>query len=114
MKVLFLALTKGGEKVRRMREGEQANRQERKREGGRRGRKSLFSVCVAAVGGSELRQGAEAAVGKRRRDKRSGGRRDPQQRQATEETLLRWDTTRTAGLNRNQNDDYIILHGLHI
>lgn len=53
--MLFLALTKGGERVRRTGEGEQANRQERKREG-ETGGKSLF-LCVAAVGGSKLRQG---------------------------------------------------------
>lgn len=90
MKVLFLALTKGGERVRRRREGEQANRQERKREAGRgTGEKIIIFVCVAAVGGSELSQGAEAAAGKEEtrqeewRKKRPtatpGSRRDPAQ-----------------------------------
>lgn len=45
--VLFLALTKGGERVRRTGEGEQANRQERKREGGREtGEKIIIFLCV--------------------------------------------------------------------
>ncbi len=88
---------------------------EKEKEGGREtGIKSFFFVCVAAVGGSELRQGAEAAAGKRRRDKRSGWKRDPQQHQAAGETPLRWDTTHTADLNSNQNDDYIILHALYL
>jgi len=70
-----------------------ASKQAREKKGGRDGRKSLF-LCVAAVGGSELRQG--------RGDETRGRIRDPQQNQAAGETHLRWDATRTTGLNTNQ------------
>jgi len=91
--VLFLALTKGGERERGAHGRGRASKQAREKKGGRDGRKSLF-LCVAAVGGSELRQG--------RGDETRGRIRDPQQNQAAGETHLRWDATRTTGLNTNQ------------
>lgn len=102
MKVLFLALTKGGERVRRTGEGEQANRQERKKEGGRETGENHYFLCVTAVGASKLKQGEgsnrkEETRREEWRKKRStatpGTRRNPSQ-------VGRH--THTAGLNTNQ------------